>query len=374
MEFDVRTNLPLVFLAAGFTLWVTSLALARRARRYQASMQALLELASAHWEPLELPAAAWPALHSAGWSGLQWSGDWYGQAVQGALGGPVAAPGALTAAQQNYELRSGEEVRLFITLQHSAPGGEQRLFANQLAQVFLLLLETRLRERTGALSAAMAERARLSLYLQHDMRNLAQWVMWVSADFANAHTPPDLLVAAERLRDNAPMAQTRALRLITALGKTTQPTQASPIALGEALQQAASLAGIEMDIAGEAMAIIAPDLLARALDNLLTNLAADWREGLTQRPHATLHMDADMAEIVLSCPLPPGGIALLPERLFEPFASGRPGGLGLGLYQARKSLREAKGELHAAVNQDQLQFVLSMPAAPHVPQGAYAAR
>ncbi len=368
MEFDVRTNLPLVFLAAGFTLWLTSLALARRARRYQASMQALLELASGDHEPLELPAAAWPALHAAGWNGLQWWGDWYGQAVQGSLGELVTAPGA-PAGQQNYELRSGEEVRLVITLQHSAPRGEQRLFANQLAQVFLLLLETRLRERTGALSAALAERARLSLYLQHDMRNLAQWVMWVSADFANAQTPPELLVAAERLRDNAPMAQTRALRLMTALGKTTQPAQASPISLGEALQQAASLAGIELDMQGEAVAIIAPDLLARALDNLLTNLAADWREGLTQRPYATLQVDAGMAEVVLSCPLPPDGMALLPERLFEPFASGRPGGLGLGLYQARKSLREAGGELHAAVNQEQLQFVLSIPAAAEVQPG-----
>lgn len=363
MEFDVRTNLPLVFLAAGFTLWLTSLALARRARRYQASMQALLELASQDLEPLDLPAAAWPALHAAGWNGLQWWGDWYGQAVQGALGGTSTTPGT-QAAQQNYELRSGDEVRLVITLQHSAPGGEQRLFANQLAQVFLLLLETRLRERTGALSAALAERARLSLYLQHDMRNLAQWVMWVSADFANAQTPPELLVAAERLRDNAPMAQTRALRLMTALGKTTQPTQPSPIALGEALQQAASLAGIEIDLQGEATATIAPDLLARALDNLLTNLAADWRAGLTERPYATLHVNAGMAELVLACPLPKDGMDLLPQRLFEPFASGRPGGLGLGLYQARKSLREAGGELHAAVDQNQLQFVLTVPAVP----------
>lgn len=363
MEFDVRTNLPLVFLAAGFTLWLTSLSLARRAQRFQANMQALLELASRDLEPLELPSAAWPALHAAGWSGLQWRGDWYGQAVQGALGNAFTPMGA-EAGQQHHELRSGDEVHLVFILQHGARGGEQRLFASQLVQVFLLLLETRLRERTGALSAALAERARLSLYLQHDMRNLAQWVMWVSSDFSNAHTPPELLSAAERLRDNAPLAQTRAQRLMTALGKTSQPAPASPIVLGDALQQAARLAGIEMAVQGQASAVIAPDLLARALDNLLTNLAADWRAGLTQRPHASLREHAGVAEVVLACPLPPDGMALLPQRLFEPFASGRPGGLGLGLYQARKSLRDAGGELHAAVHQDQLQFTLSMPAVP----------
>lgn len=371
MEFAVRISLPLIFLAAGFTLWVTSLALARRARRYQAGMRALLELASSPLEPLELPAAAWPALHGAGWNGLQWHGDWYGQAVQGVLGAqPTKATGK--AAQQTFKLQSGDEVQLVLTLQHSVPRGEQRLFANQLAQVFLLLLETRLRERTGALSAALAERARLSLYLQHDMRNLAQWVMWVSADFSNAHNPQDLLAAAERLRDNAPMAQTRALRLNAALGKANQPAQPSTIALADALEQAASLAGIEIEVQGDATAFIAPELLARALDNLLSNLATDWREGRTLKPSAHIHPStADAAgvcaqvELVLTCPLPAHGMALPPEKLFEPFASGRPGGLGLGLYQARKSLREAGGELRAALVNEQLRFVLSMPAPQH---------
>ena len=362
MEFDVRTNLPLVFLAAGFTLWLTSLALARRARRYQASMQALLELSVGHLEPLELPAAAWPALQAAGWSGLQWAGDWYGQSVQGALGTPPATEQG-RAQQQTHHVHSGDEVRLAITLQYTVPKGEQRLFANQLVQVFLLLLETRLRERTGALSAALAERARLSLYLQHDMRNLAQWVMWVSADFANAQSPPELLAAAERLRDNAPLAQTRAVRLNAALGKTAQAALPSAISLAEALQEAASLAGIEVHTTGQATACIAPELLARALDNLLSNLAADWREGRSLRPSATLQTVAGTAQLVLICPLPAQGMALPPEKLFEPFASGRPGGLGLGLYQARKSLREAGGDLRATAEPGQLRFALSMPAA-----------
>ena len=52
---------------------------------------------------------------------------------------------------------------------------------------------------------------------------------------------------------------------------------------------------------------------------------------------------------------------LPPEKLFEPFASGRPGGLGLGLYQAHKSLREAGGELTAQVNGNTVCFLLDLP-------------
>ena len=370
MESAVLNSLSLVFLVAGATLWLVSFGLARRARRYQAGMQSLLLLGGQNLEPLDLPQAAWPALSGAGWRSLVWQGDWYGQNVQGALGLPWSDVQKADAVQ-SYILASGDEVSLTLRLLHSAPGGEQRLFATQLAQVFVLLLETRLRERTGALAVALAERARLSLYLQHDMRNMTQWVSWVSTDFAAAHSEQALLAAARRLQDNAPLAQERAQRLNTALGKAPHAENPTAMDLRQALEQAARLAGLELPVAGEATGWIAPGALARVLDNLLSHLANDWREGRGGQPHVQLDQpDSGMAEegialsrITLWCPLPAQGQGVAPDKLFEPFASGRPGGLGLGLYQARKTLREAGGGLSAAVVEQQLCFVLQLPQA-----------
>jgi hypothetical protein len=381
MASGVLTSLSLVFLVSGITLWLTSLSLARRARFYQAGMHSLLQLASQNLEPLEIPAAAWPVLQDAGWQSLSWEGDWYGQPVQGALGRTDAAAPP-NASDQTFEIVSGDEVRLMLHLCHGVRGGERRLFAVQLAQVFVLLLETRLRERTGALSAALAERARLSLYLQHDMRNMAQWVSWVSADFAGAKDAPALLAAAQRLKENAPLAQERALRLNAALGKSPQLDTPRCMDLGQALEQAARLAGLAMLITGEAQAFIAPGALERALDNLLSKLAIDWRAGHAAQACAALEsvvqdgaqeageQQATMARVRLSCPLPASSLELAPEKLFEPFASGRPGGLGLGLYQARKSLREAGGDLVALVEGDQLCFVLHLPQQSPSVQGS----
>ncbi len=372
MESSVLASLTLVFLVAGITLWLTSQALARRARRYQVGMQTLLQLASQSLEPLDIPHAAWPALHTAGWQSLVWSGNWYGQAVQGSAG-QAWSPAVNKTAVQTFELTSGDEVHLTVRLLHEAPRGEQRLFATHLAQVFLLLLETRLRERTGALAVALAERARLSLYLQHDMRNMTQWVSWVSADFAAAPDAQTLLAAAQRLKDNAPLAQERAQRLNAALGKAPHADVAVAMDLRHALEQAARLAGLELPVSGEAVGWVAPGALSRALDNVLSQLASDWREGRAGQPHATLEIgantseahtntaDASMSTVTLWCPLPASGMGVAPEKLFEPFASGRPGGLGLGLYQARKSLREAGGGLAASVVGEQLCFVLQLP-------------
>jgi signal transduction histidine kinase len=366
MAFSVLTSLSLAFMVAGLTLLITAVSLSRRAGRYQRGMQALLQLSGSSVEILDLPATAWPILQEAGWRSLQWEGDWYGQRVHGQLGEP---PGPLTPTAQplqTFAVHGNSEAHLTITLRHGAPRGERRLFANHLAQVFVLLLETRLRERTAALSAALAERARLSLYLQHDMRNLAQWVGWVGTDLLQADTPDALTRVAQRLQGNAAAVLQRAQRLMAALGKAPQADTPCEVDVRQALEQAARLAGVGISIAGDATGWIAPGLLERALDNLLGNLAKDWREGLTLPPSAVITTPAQQEPgtpvcVALLCPLPPQGLALSPEKLFEPFASGRPGGMGLGLYQARHCLHAAGGELRATVADQQLQFTLLLP-------------
>ncbi len=258
MEFDVPnslTSLGFFLIAAGLIILAASYRIGRLARSYRRRMENLLQLASQPIDPLDLPAAAWPELASGGWRHMQWEGSWFGQPVAGTLdaAGPKKKPAAVPPLV--FELASGDEVRLRLALTHDQSWGEHRLFAEHLARVFVLLLETRLHARTEALSAALAERARLSLYLQHDMRNLAQWVLWVSADIAAGDTPEALLAAARRLRDNAPLAADRAERLIGALGKNPAVEQAAMIDLRDATVHAARLAGVEATIVGRRLGL-----------------------------------------------------------------------------------------------------------------------
>ena len=70
-----------------------------------------------------------------------------------------------------------------------------------------------------------------------------------------------------------------------------------------------------------------------------------------------------MVEMEFFSPWPHPGFRLPPEKLFEPFVGGHPGGLGLGLYQARKGLREAGGVLLGNAGDEGLALVLRLPAA-----------
>jgi hypothetical protein len=366
MGFDAPASFGLFLIAAGIAILGASFRIARLAHSYRRRLENLLQLASLPLDPLELPAAAWGDLESGGWRRLSWEGSWFGQPVSGTLEAGAKKSRKTPVAPLEFDLASGDEVRLHVSLTHADAWGESRLFADHLARVFVLLLETRLHARTEALSAALAERARLSLYLQHDMRNQAQWVLWVADDFASSEGDASMLSAAHRLRDNAGLARDRAERLIAALGRHPMIEQASSVELHVAARQAARLAGVEPVIEGEALVWVATGLLARALDNLFGNLAAGWRETPTVTPRLSLQTISSggsrIVELDFFCPWPPGIKPLAQEKIFEPFASGRPSGLGLGLYQARKSLREAGGDLQARAEAEGLRFLLRLPA------------
>ena len=375
MDSAALTNLSLVCLAAGLTLFVTSRRLAQRARLYQAGMQSLLQLGAKGLEPLDIPPAAWPLLRAGGWQHLQLSGDWFGYLVDSEWGQKPAQPvaaGLKSRGPLAFRLSSGNDVLLVMTLSHSVVGGERRLFADQLARVFVLLLESALRVRTEAISVAVAERARLTLYLQHDMRNLAQWVGWVCADFNDCQLDEGLLAAARRLQKNAPLARERAQRLVASIANNPASQQPALLDLRAAAGNAAHLAGVEVHISGQAQAWIAPALLARALDNLFSNLSPNWRNPGAEKP--VLHLQtieagpfkAAASEVRFFSPSLQGQRQISPAKLFEPFASGRPGGLGLGLYQARKSLQEAGGDLSAEIDANGIHFALTIPASAPV--------
>jgi signal transduction histidine kinase len=365
MAFDGPTSFGLLLIAVGLALLGASYRISRLARDYRARMEALLDLARKPLDPLDIPAAAWNSLSAAGWQRVCWQGSWFGQPVAGELGTGITASQKPDAALA-FELASGDDVRLSIEMVHATAWGENRLFAEHLARVFVLLVETRLHARTEALAAALAERAHLSLYLQHDMRNLAQWVSWVSDDFIASDKDSRMIEAARRLRDNAPLARERAQRLMLALAKQPGIESAQRMDLRQAAMSAARLAGFEPEIVGDACAWIAPEQLARALDNLFSNLASAWRMSPSVAPRLVLRSREQnggaQAELEFHCAWRNDIMPVPAEKLFEPFASGRAGGLGLGLYQARKSLREAGGELSAQQTESGVCFLLRLPA------------
>jgi signal transduction histidine kinase len=101
-----------------------------------------------------------------------------------------------------------------------------------------------------------------------------------------------------------------------------------------------ALAGVEVrvsgDPAGDPMLRGDPQLLERAVRNLLHNAAQAEREaGRTGPVEVSVALQPEGVEVAVA-DRGPGLPAEIRERLFHPFATGRPGGVGLGLALAHR--------------------------------------
>lgn len=355
--------IALVMVGAGLTLAFALMWLGRASRQRRHVLEELLDLRKRlALEPLEALAASGTLVARLGLPGMRWQGSWYGAKVSASVGNAVKPPMLTYLIEQ-------PDVSLSLEVSMRGLRGEARLFAEQSAQLLFAILEGALAARELALVSAMAQRARVAVFVQHDMRNLSQWAVLVTEDLERAQNPEQLLASARRLQQGAPMARDRAQRIAAALAR---PNQAQAAAQGDwqmldlwhDLAQAAAMHQVELEGAAEVRDMPhwdwSPKAWATVLDNLLGNVSRLARESMVSA-RCTLQWRelADGAQLTFSTPQLPLHVPL--QHLFEPWSGASPGGSGLGLYQARRAAIAAGGDLQAEPCETGLSVILCLP-------------
>lgn len=334
-----------LLVAAGLSLGFALLWLRRAAQRRRHVLAELLDLR----EPLQRDFLAGLAqsgdlILRLGLRGMHWEGHWYGAPIEGGSG-----DGARDAAVLEHAFAQPD---VFLAVRVSVRGlhGEARLFAEQSAQLLFAILEGALAARELALVSSMAQRARVAVFLQHDMRNLTQWVELVAEDFESAASDASLLNKAKRVQKGAASARDRAQRISSALlrpGAGREEERWEPLDLQQGLADAAAMHQVAVtDIPAFPPLRWSAAAWNATLDNVLGNVSRLAREKLQpaccvvrlRRETDSLQVSFDTPDLPLEVPV---------RRLFEPWVAAAPGGTGLGLYQVRKMVLSAGGELKA---------------------------
>jgi signal transduction histidine kinase len=370
-------SLAVALVAAGLSVGTTLLWLRYLSRLHRHRMDQLLALRDQlHEDPLGTLMRHQQTLAQVGLRSIDWQGRWYGAPVVGSLGAAVlpAQPqgsglGVLT------QLFQYDDISLTLRVGLKGLRGERLLFAMQAAEVLFAMLQGALAARQLALVAAVNQRARVGVFLQHDMRNLAQWVQLVAEDFGAADSDELLMLRARRLRKNATLAADRAKRMAQALlNPAWQPAaQAEFTALDLPAQvlQAGHLHQVAIELEGTATLQWDGAALATVLDNLLGNVSGLSRERLLAAHCKVVIREAagEVGEVGgevgrhirvhFETPHLPLEIPL--EKLFEPWSNSRALHKGLGMYQARKQAEQAGGQLYAEHLGSGLRVVLCVP-------------
>ena len=351
--------LPLLFLGLGVVLLLAAWAVWHQGRRIRECVRDLLALPD-DTHPMDWPQQASTVLRRAGIGGMAWQGQWFGDPVQGQWGNPS------NPDWTGLTLEAGPDCSIELSWAGLARTNEAKALALVVVDVFVQSWLSRMRQRTQAVAVALAQRAHVHLYWQHDMRNLAQWVGLMADEFGSA-SPEKLPRLAQRLQQQAPLVLAKAQKLLEATHEPW-PAQAQPAAalqparpVLEVVASAAQLAGLLLrcEPAHGDPHISAPHAraLERTLDNIFSNVARDGvARAQGQALRLTWAVQGDQLQARL---LTPHLSTPWPERPFEPMQTAT--GSGMGLYQARRSLRDVGGELTAQNTAEGIAFGWSMP-------------
>ena len=346
--------LPLLFVGLGVVLLLAAWAVWHQGRRIRECVRDLMALPD-EGHPMDWPLQASKVLRRAGIGGMAWQGQWFGDPVQGQWGNPA------NPDWTGLTLEAGPDCSIELSWAGLARTNEARALALVVVDVFVQNWLSRMRQRTQAVAVALAQRAHVHLYWQHDMRNLAQWVGLMADEFGSA-SPQQLPRLAQRLQQQAPLVLARAQKLLAATQASAPAAAPTPLQPArpvlDVVAEAARLAGLplvcEPSAEAEALLIAQPHAgaLERTLDNIFSNIARDGTarvQGRGLQLTWTVYGDQFRARL-----LTPHLSAPWPQRPFEPMQTA--GGSGLGLYQARLSLRDVGGELTAETTPEGIAF------------------
>ena len=330
----------LSLILVGVTMGAVMAALWYKSRRASMLNLALIRLNEQH--QFDTPAFlehAWSLLARSTLRGFGWRLNWFGVIKEGHGG---LAKGCLT--ERAIEVG---EMALSVRFYRHEGRGEQRYFEETLMETVLLLLRTDMLIKAAATDATLAQMARLNLFLQHDMKNIAQFIQLMGDQLASIPQGKEHQVL-DYLRLATPLVRHRADRIVRTLTLGAAPAEpCRPIALRALLQQLCSLYQLKHVILGDAEVETAGSSLEVVLDNILKNY-----QDLALRERITdlcidMVIGAQGAMVEVTIRAPQAGRASAPERLFEPFWSSTQDGLGIGLYQAQHLMQQQGGALFA---------------------------
>jgi signal transduction histidine kinase len=304
---------------------------------------------------------AWSILQNAGVLQLQARIDWFGEHREVCLGQVHRH-----ALQQNFVLER-DDMRFELNMAWPAYRGERSSWLRLIVTTFCQILQHDLDYKQAAILASQKRLERYQMFVQHEVKNIAQFVQLLSEQVTTLDNDEAKLRLVNRLQATLPVMAKRAG---TAVEQMKQPLQSfydsQTVALNALIEEVLLMYQLPAELSGQAEVSIARPVLLEIFKNLLGNYR-DHPSGDCQLQIAIQPLPNEGAQVqVQSCV--PKEMVLKAERLFEPFWTTSQSGMGLGLFLTRELLKQVGGQIEFAQTpqpqHNRLTFTLTLRNVP----------
>lgn len=217
-----------------------------------------------------------------------------------------------------------------------------------LIQVLFLMIKSDINLSVKSAENAFKRSAEIQTFINHDVKNLIQFVNMLEFNLNNAKTDEDNRKLTKYLRKSIPGLKNRADKVLAALNATNHYVdnimeKFDPYALAEQIADSYGLSlQFESDLRPvinankKVVSIIFENVIKNFYDKSLAESGIDLFMRVADEPDAVRIFMRDSGSALSDC-----------EKIFEPFYSGRNNGLGIGLFHCRSVASSAGGRFWA---------------------------
>ena len=283
--------------------------------------------------------SVWPLLKESGLRGLVWELNWYGVVILGDNGsreGKVITR-RIAISEMTLEIHFYQKQR-----------GEKRYFDTTLIETLMLLLQTDMWIKAGSVDTTISQMAKLTLFLEHDMKNVAQFIQLMS-DQLEMVTPEKEQQLLKYLSRAAPMMRQRADHIVKTLTMSQiQEEVATLVQIDQVLDRLCHLYQLDYELHGQASIMLLENTFENALENILKNYQDMQLRNAKEKPTVQIQIQTENQKTKIQITSSNAMQVEHLERLFEPFWSSNSDGLGIGLYQAKHMLEKCNATISAS--------------------------
>ncbi|MES2263504.1 MAG: XrtA/PEP-CTERM system histidine kinase PrsK [Pseudomonadota bacterium] len=207
------------------------------------------------------------------------------------------------------------------------------------------------RESTDALAVARQFESlnRMSSFIVHDLKNLVAQLSLLQDNAERHRGDPDF---QQDMLDTLAHSVRKMTLLLKKLCRSDQPERHTPLPLAQVLQQAVQARAAArpkpvLDICDDRLEVVADwTRLERVLGHLIQNAI----EATPPDGRVTLRLRRAGAAALVELSDTGAGMTeeFIRQRLFKPFDSTKPAGMGIGVFESREYIRDLGGQLDVA--------------------------